>query len=414
MPYMNSESVVIDTNDIRERQKFILVEQKEEETDVGGEWMNVFEELMNHRWIVKSEDREKYYRVLDAEGTIRDFVTEKLGYRLIVNGSLVKLEKIPGEAQAWMGIQEFREPKEYAVFCCILMFLEDKEPEEQFVLSQLTEYISSQFPEGEISWTVYANRQMLIRIIKYCIKNRLFLVDDGISEDFAVDIATEALYENTGLSKYFMRNFAMDISNYMNPSDFFQSEWFDMNEDRGIVRRQRVYRKLLLSLGMYREKEQDDDFNYIKNYRNIIENDLSKLVDCSLQIHKSSAFLVMDENGYLGKPYPPDNSMASTILLFQNDIVEDVKNGKLKLEVNEMITMTSIELFERIASVRKKYGMALSKAIRDMQEVSFVATVLDQMLSLDLIRKNELSEEYKLMPIVGKLVGRYQGLTEKE
>ena len=211
-----------------------------------------------------------------------------------------------------------------------------------------------------------------------------------------------------------MINFAMDISNHMNPSDFFQSEWFDMNEDRGIVRRQRVYRKLLLSLGIYREKEQDEDFNYIKNYRNIIENDLSKLVDCSLQIHKSSAYLIMDENGYLGKPYPPDNSIASAILLFQNDIVEDVKNGKLKVVVNEILTMTSVELLDRIASVRKKYGVALSKALRDMQEESVVLTVLEQMQALDLIRKSELSEEYKLMPIVGKLVGRYQGLAEKE
>ena len=79
-----------------------------------------------------------------------------------------------------------------------------------------------------------------------------------------------------------------------------------------------------------------------------------------------------------------------------------------------MITMTSVELLERIASVRKKYGVTLSKALRDMQEESFVLAVLDQMQALDLIRKGELSEEYKLMPIVGKLVGRYQGLTEKE
>ena len=104
MPYISSESVDIDTSDIRERQKFILVEQRVVEDDIGGEWMNVFEELMNQRWIVKSVDREKYYRVLDSQGKIRDFVTEKLGYRLIVNGSLVKLEKIPGEAQAWMRI----------------------------------------------------------------------------------------------------------------------------------------------------------------------------------------------------------------------------------------------------------------------------------------------------------------------
>ena len=79
-----------------------------------------------------------------------------------------------------------------------------------------------------------------------------------------------------------------------------------------------------------------------------------------------------------------------------------------------MITMTSVELIERISNVRKKYGVTLSKVLRDMQEESFVLAVLDQMQALDLIRKSELSEEYKLMPIVGKLVGRYQGVTEKE
>lgn len=402
------------TNDIREKQKFILTEKIEGDNYSGGEWMNVFEELMSQRWIVKSLDREKYYRVLDEEGTIRDFVTEKLGYRLLVNGSLVKLEKIPGEALAWMGIQEFRDPKEYAVFCCILMFLEDKESEEQFVLSQLTEYISAQFPEGEIPWTVYANRQMLIRIIKYCIKNQLFLVDDGKAEDFAVDMSTEALYENTGLSKYFMRNFAMDISNRNTPEDFFQSEWFDMNEDRGIIRRQRVYRKLLLSLGMYREKEQDEDFNYVKNYRYVIENDLSKLLDCSLQIHKSSAYLVLHENGYLGKAYPPENSIALAILLLQNDIVTDVGIGQLKPEVNETITMTSIELHHYISKVRKNYGAALTKSIREMSEPEFITTIIDQMLALDLIRLIERSDEYMLMPIVGKLVGKYQEIIEEK
>lgn len=398
----------------RENSTFMMQQQEETRRMDGGEWVNVFEELMNQRWIAKSVDREKYYRVLDEEGSIREFVTEKLGYRLIVNGHLVKLEKIPGDAQAWMGIQEFRDPKEYAVFCTVLMFLEDKEVEEQFVLSQLTEYITAQFPGDELTWTVYANRQMLIRILKYCIKNQLFLVDDGKSEDFAVDMTTEALYENTGLSKYFMRNFAMDISNRRTPMDFFQSEWFDMNEERGILRRQRVYRKLLLSLGMYREKEQDEDFNYIKNYRNVIESDLSKLVDCSLQIHKSSAYLVLHENGYLGKAYPPDNSIASAILLFQNDIARDVQDGVLKLQVNETIAMTEVELTNRIINVKKEYSAALAKKYRDLSESEFNSVLLEQMQALDLIRWVDLTNEYELMPIMGKLVGKYRNQSEKE
>ena len=121
--------------------------------------MNVLEELMNQRWISKRKEREKYYRIKDEAGNIKEFIREKLGYRLIENGMLIKLEKIPGEALPWMGIDEFSDQKEYAFFCLILMFLEDKEVEEQFVLSQLTEYIAAQYPGEGIEWTVYENRR---------------------------------------------------------------------------------------------------------------------------------------------------------------------------------------------------------------------------------------------------------------
>ena len=69
--------------------------------------MNVFEELMNHRYIIKAKEREKYYHVKDEIGSIKEFVTDKLGYRIISNGTLIKMEKLPGEAQSWMGINEF-------------------------------------------------------------------------------------------------------------------------------------------------------------------------------------------------------------------------------------------------------------------------------------------------------------------
>lgn len=362
---------------------------------------------MNHRWISKLRERELYYRVKDDIGTLRTFLVGKLGYRIIENNNIIKLEKLPGEAQPWMGIQDFSDVAEYALFCVVLMFLEDKEVEEQFVLSQLTEYISSHFPEGQISWTVFANRQKLIRVIKYCIKNDLFLIDDGNMESFAADLETEALYENTGYSKYFTRTFTRDIQNYSHIEEFFQSDWVDMDQDRGVVRRQRVYRKLLLSLGMYRERELDEDFNYVKQYRSILENDFEKLVDCSLQVHKSSAYLIIGENGNLGKVFPGKNSLSDAVLMLHYDLRNLVEQGKLNLAVNERIVLPIEELKNIITQLKRNYEKGFSKAYREMSDVEFVNSLFVELERLSSIQINEITQEVEIMPIIGKITGGY-------
>lgn len=369
--------------------------------------MNVLEELMNERWISKYKDRDRYYRIKDELGTVRDFLVEKLGYRIISNSSLVKLEKLPGEALPWMGIQGFKDTKDYALFCVILMFLEDKEAEEQFVLSQLTEYITGEFPDGEMEWTVYANRQRLIRVMKYCMKSDLFLINDGNGDSFAINPDAEALYENTGLSKYFARTFTKDIGSFRGVSDFFQSEWTDMNEERGVIRRQRVYRKLLLSLGMYREREQDEDFNYVKNYRSVIENDLEQFLDASLQVYKSGAYLIMGENGNLGKTFPARNSLSDALLLFHGEVRRKADEGELKPELNERIRIPFIRLKEMIQETRNKYGSGFIKAYRDMSDTEFMELLIGEMENLDFLRVDDVTGEAEIMPAAGKITGTY-------
>ena len=54
------------------------------------------------------------------------------------------VKEVTATPENWMGIQEFSQKIEYIFFCMILMFLEEKEAEEQFVLSELTEYVRSE------------------------------------------------------------------------------------------------------------------------------------------------------------------------------------------------------------------------------------------------------------------------------
>ena len=105
--------------------------------------MNDLKILLENYWIGKDKNKELYYRLKDSIAEFKSFLTDKLGYNLVINPYLIKLEKFPGKAEGWMGIKAFESTMEYAFLCILIMFLEDKGKEEQFVLSEITEYIQT-------------------------------------------------------------------------------------------------------------------------------------------------------------------------------------------------------------------------------------------------------------------------------
>ena len=82
-----------------------------------------------------------------------------------------------------------------------------KEAEEQFVLSELTEYIQGQYREEQIDWTVYQYRRHLIKVIKYCVNCGILNLNDGSEENFARDDTSEVLYENYRCLQIFYEKF---------------------------------------------------------------------------------------------------------------------------------------------------------------------------------------------------------------
>ena len=111
--------------------------------------------LLEEFWIPKEKDKDLYYRIKDAIPRFKDFLEQKLGYKLIVNPYLIKLEKLPGKAESWMGIQDFDDKLEYAMLCLLLAFLEGKSAGEQFVLSEVTEFVQASFSgEEKLDWTL--------------------------------------------------------------------------------------------------------------------------------------------------------------------------------------------------------------------------------------------------------------------
>lgn len=367
--------------------------------------MKALEVLLSKRWILKSRDRELYYSVRDELPKFKSFLIEKLGFQVVVNSYLIKLEKIPAVAENWMGIKEFSDKMEYVIFMTVLMFLEEKDMGEQFVLSELTEYIQTTVEVESIDWTVYRSRKYLVKVMKYLVSEGILEINDGSEEDFQKDGISEVLYENTGVSRNFVKNFTRDISNFKGMADFYDGDFIDTNEDRGIVRRQRVYRKLLLSAGLYRNENTEEDFNYIRNFRGIIANDFESLFDCNLHIHKSSAYLVINEGSRLGRAFPEESTLSDIVLLVNDLILSRIDENKLTPTVDESIILSLENFNELIEETKKLYGNGFAKTYRDMTTKEICSVVTEYMMELGFIEY--LGNDVKINPIVGKVAGRY-------
>lgn len=366
--------------------------------------MNPLEILLSKRMILRQAEPKLFYEVKDALKSIRKIMQEKFGYIVILTPHLIKLEKIPAIPEIWMGIKDFQSILEYQMFLYVLMFLEDKEIEEQFVLSHLTEFIHHQFEDGVIDWTNFTTRRQLIRVIQFCLKNHLLILNDGDESEFARDITIEVLYENTGISRYFMRNFPKNIMEYPDHESFKQSDWVDIDEDRGIARRHRVYRKLLLSCGMY-ANTQEEDFLYLKNYRNQIQLDFQSYFECDLHVHKSSAYLVLDESCRMGKTFPENNVYSDLVLLTHKKIREGIKQKSYQIQHDENIHIDQSHLEKIIEKLAKKYLNLLPKTIQQLETETIARNTINYMNEIGFL--NIEDDKLSLFPVVGKVVGGY-------
>ena len=370
--------------------------------------MNNIEALLSSRWILKREDRDRYYKIKDQIKELRLLFQDKVGFSLVSHPQYIRLDKIPGKSEPWMGILQFQHIEEYQMFCFILAFLEDKEEEEQFILSNMTEYIQLQLEVSEDYWLQFKNRKMFVNVLKYCLKEKLILQNDGNSENFIQDQQSEALFENTGLSRYFMRNFTADVFDWQEPADVMKNEWMsDENIDRGVIRTQRVFRRLLLSCGIYREDDdKNDDFSYIRRYRKRIENDLRQFFPCDLQVYKSSAYLILDDEVRVGQLFPKANALDELVVLCCSHIRKRIKKESYDMDEREIYSEEKEKIMKKLTYVIQKNIAYLPATYRQKSKEQLVDMVYKRMIEIGF-----MSEEENFVycyPVIGKLTGEFE------
>ena len=368
--------------------------------------MNEFRTLLENFWICKDADKELYYKVKRDIPNFQKFVREQLGWKLVHTENLLKLEKRPARGEAFMGIGEFLDIRDYCILCAVLMYLEDKEEHEQFLLSELIDYVETGLkPYIAIDWTLFTQRKSLVRVLQYMEKLQMLRVYEGRSEGFGLESGQEVLYENTGYSKYFATSFSVDISGFESFEDFEKAEFEEIEQNRGSLRINRVYRQLAICPCMYWESVEDADSLYLKNQRQWVAKYISENMGGNLDLYKNMACISLDADDCYGLVHPRDAMLPEIVLLVCNGIQKEILNGHLLKGDNELIFTTSGQMSDIILQCRKNHSAGWSKEYREMNEELLVENVLEYMKNWMMIRF--LDEQIIILPAVGRTAGVY-------
>jgi len=370
--------------------------------------MKELEILLENFWVIKEKNVDLYHEIKDASPKFKEFIEDKLGYRLLINPYLIKLEKLPGKCEAWMGIKEFDSQLEYGMFCLVLAFLEERGLSDQFVLSQVTEYLQSAWPGREkLDWTLFRHRRSLVKVMRYSSDMFLLNVDDGDDSMFMDASDAEVLYESTGLSRYFVRNFTANIMNCTNRKDIEEGEWLETDRDRGRVRRNRVYRRLTMSPAVYNEGGDDADYAYIKNFRNLLQKDFEGMLGAALHVHKNGAFMVLESFSRYKDVFPANSTISDIVLQVNAEIVQRVNSGQLYRREDDIIIVSRSEFESLIEKCRGKYLHGWSKEYREMSVDGLCNSVISFMEDFSMIEAVSGGREIHILPLCGKITGSY-------
>ena len=368
--------------------------------------MNELGCLLDRFWVTRSENKDLYFSIKRAIPQFRKFINEQLGWNLIVNESVVKLEKVPPKAMSWMGISSFQDSLDYCLLCALLLYLSDLDDGEQFLLSSLTEGVERFLEEYRtIDWTRFLHRKSLVRVLRYAQEIGLLVVYDGSSDHFGSDQNQEVLYENTGLSRDFTVHYGRDILHCQSIADFEAFSWEGEEAEYGRQRIHRVYQQLTLAPAFYWSEDQRGDYEYIKNQRAWISKYMGEALNGTLEVYQNGAFFVLDETQRFGMVHPRDLALCDAALLLCAQLRTCVQQGTFLREPDDTVLLTRREFQHQVYQCRRQYGNGLSRSLRALSDEALCQEL--QSYLQDWMLLGEQGDVLCLYPAAARWTGAY-------
>lgn len=365
--------------------------------------------LLENYWVLRGEQPEHYQLIRQYEPVLRPYLFEKCGWRLIQNPQFYKLEKIPAMPESWMGIQDFQEPRDYALLCCIMAFLEEKSVDEQFLLSDLCESILALYPHESdqserLNWENYDHRRSMVRALKFAVEARTLRLIDGDSEQFAMRRESEVLYEVTLMARYFLRSYPKDLHQYNSLQELQSAEHFDEEAVVGTGRRVRIYRQLLLAPAYNAADARPEDFLYLRNMRNRLGEELESRTGLQFELYQDCVMLTSPERTNWCKQLFPfyQSGIHAVILHFARFCRDECcSNPEWRL------TFSRVELEKSIDQCRKLHGSGWTKEYRELGLTRLAGELIRELTGWNMAAVDEETGFIELRPPLWRLAGYY-------
>lgn len=369
--------------------------------------------LLNNFWILKENQPELYYSIKKKQDIIKNFVMKNLGSKLIFHDRFIKLEKLPQSLDGSNGLSSFILPLDYVILCLVLLFLEDKMRGEFFTLSNLIDYVKNTAITMELdnvpNWDLARDRRSLLRVIDFLEDKVVIKTLDQEKTSFKDNQNTEALYQATGLSNYVMRLFNNDIFSYQQEGDFLRDEWVNQEEDKGDVRRFKVYRNLMYTPASFSSEMSLSELDYIKKLRGHMDSEFKSL-GYTLEVTRNMAFLYEYETNQSKSNFPNNKKISDIVLMVNKKLYDMILNEEIILDDNEIgfIKKESLEvLFKNIKNNEQIY---LSKYFNDLPLDKFFEEVTDYMVFYSFLRNRD--DCFEIMPSIARFQGKLVRMEE--
>ena len=357
--------------------------------------------LLNNFWILKEDDLDNYYKIKRNQHLLRDYINKTLGSRLIIHDRFIKLEKIPAQALESIGLPNFILQTDYIYLCLILLFLEDKTRETYFMLSDLIDYVKNTAVALELNnvpnWTLTKERKSLKRAVNFLEKIKVIKLKDASKDDFSDNENAEALYISTGLSNYVMRMFNNEIFDIKQEEDFIKDEWTYQNDEKGDIRKYKIYRNLIYTPCIYMNDISKSEIDYLKQLRHHISNELSNL-NYELELTKNMALVFENENALTKDSFPNNKRISAIVLIVLTKLYELIKENKIILNEYEIGKISYEDLYNIIINIKNKYNIYLSKTLKDLTDSAFFENILDILETYTFIRN--VDNYYEILPAI--------------
>lgn len=349
--------------------------------------------LMENRWVTRKDMPEEYLLIRRLERPLRHFFRDRCGWPLLVTAQFYKLEKIPAQAQSFMGLAPMQSREDYVLLACVLAFLEEYETGGQFLLGELAEALLSYYPEdaftSKLNWEDYSWRKALIRVLKFLAEEKIINIVDDESEGFVSEglkdgvMGGEALYEVTSLSRYFLRSFPKELQYYSSLQELAEADFFTENTEEAQAarqRRQRLYRSLLLTPVLYKG-EDPLDFLYLRNRRERFINDLSDYLGLHYELYQNAALAVSHEqNTWFRDIFPAKFRGLHDIMLHLSHYLRQLPKETLAHPFSQE------EWLEHLAALAEATRSGWTKEYREMKQERLSRELLAEMQAWGMAR----------------------------